>query len=227
MPTIVHEQITESDKKLKHDASLMNFLEEPIPSSYKTQQHAPDAGESSKVEESRLYVESETPEAEPPLLMTPERKPHEVPMLTEQEFEQYNERQETKVFDMFEDDLLEITQDEVKPNEPTQIEETKKSKPSTNFTPSPMKPTPKAVMKTPKGFSRKHIRSLLNNISVTTFDDFLRIKRPSRQAQLIGQSFIMMLWIFKAAQSLQNKEEDELSVPYQNLEDEFENWENV
>ena len=83
MPTIVHEQITESDKKLKHDASLMNFLEEPIPSSYKTQQHAPDAGESSKVEESRLYVESETPEAEPPLLMTPERKPHEVPMLTE------------------------------------------------------------------------------------------------------------------------------------------------
>ena len=43
--------------------------------------------------------------------MTPERKPHEMPMLTEEEFEKYNERQETKVFDMFEDDLLEITQD--------------------------------------------------------------------------------------------------------------------
>ena len=112
--------------------------------------------------------------------MTPERKPHEVPMLTEQEFEQYNERHETKVFDMFEDDLLEITQDEVKPEEPAKKEEIKKSKPSTNFTPSPMKPNPKTVMRTPKGFSRKHIRSLLNNMSVTTFDDFLRIKRPSR-----------------------------------------------
>ena len=48
-------------------------------------------------------------------MMTPERKPHEMPMLTEEEFEKFNERQETKVFDMFEDDLLEITQDEVKP----------------------------------------------------------------------------------------------------------------
>ena len=37
----------------------------------------------------------------------------------------------------------------------------------------------------------------------------------------------MLLWMFKEAQSLQNKEEEELSVPYQNLEDEFENWENV
>ena len=41
--------------------------------------------------------------------MTPERKPHEMPMLTEEEFEKFNGRQETKVFDMFEDDLLEIT----------------------------------------------------------------------------------------------------------------------
>ena len=37
----------------------------------------------------------------------------------------------------------------------------------------------------------------------------------------------MLLWMFKEAQSLQNKEEQELRVPYQNLEDEFENWENV
>ena len=128
---------------------------------------------------------------------------------------------------MFEDDLLEITQDEVKPQVPTKTEEVKKPKPSSNFTPSPMKPTPKQVMKTPKGFSRKHIRSLLNNMSASTFDDLLRIKRPSRQAQLIGQSYIMLLWIFKEAQSLQNKAEDQLRVPYQNLEDEFENWENV
>ena len=44
MPTIVHEQVTESDKKLKHDASLMNFLEEAIPAGYKTQQPPTDAG---------------------------------------------------------------------------------------------------------------------------------------------------------------------------------------
>ena len=48
--------------------------------------------QTSKFEESGIYRETETPEAEPPLLMTPERKPKEMPMLTDQEFEQFNER---------------------------------------------------------------------------------------------------------------------------------------
>ena len=86
-----------------------------MPNVYKTQPQRAELEQTSQLEGSRLQYESETPEAEPPLMMTPERKPHEMPMLTEEEFEKFNERQETKVFDMFEDDLLEITQDEVKP----------------------------------------------------------------------------------------------------------------
>ena len=58
-----------------------------------------------------------TPEAEPPLIMTPTR-PQDPPKMTDEDFELFNERHETKVFDMFEEDLLDVI-DEVKPKAPT------------------------------------------------------------------------------------------------------------
>ena len=66
----------------------MEFVEESIlQPTYKTQPQRPEPVQTSKFEESGLYRETETPEAEPPLLLTPERKPKEMPMLTDQEFE--------------------------------------------------------------------------------------------------------------------------------------------
>lgn len=70
--------------------------------------------------------------------MTPTR-PLDYPKMTDEDFEMFNEREETKVFDMFEEDLLEVI-DEVKPREPIQPEEQKKAKPTSNYIPSPMKP---------------------------------------------------------------------------------------
>ena len=59
--------------------------------------------------------------------------------MTDEDFELFNERHETRV-DMFEEDLLDVI-DEVKPQAPAQTEEKKKPlKPTTNFVPSPMKP---------------------------------------------------------------------------------------
>jgi len=59
--------------------------------------------------------------------------------MTDEDFEIFNERNDTKVFDMFEEDLLEVIE-EVKPQEPPKPEESKKAKPISNFLPSPLKP---------------------------------------------------------------------------------------
>ena len=151
--------------------------------------------------------------------------------MTDEDFELFNERHETKVFDMFEEDLLEVI-DEVKPKQPFSPEEQKKAKPTTNFVPSPMKPQPKSNVKMPKGsFSRKTIKLILGGINAATFQDILRLKRPMRPAQLIGQLFCMLLWICKEAAlpgATVGEGADELPrVPFQNLEDEFDAWENV
>ena len=105
--------------------------------------------------------ERETPEAEPPLLMTPTRA-QDYPKMTDEDFQIFNERQETQVFDMFEEDLLEVI-DEVKPQEPARPNEQKKSKPTTNFAPSPMKPLPKSNINKARAFnSRKAIKLILS-----------------------------------------------------------------
>ena len=80
-------------------------------------------------------------------------------------------------------------------------------------------------------FSRKTVKLILGGINAATFQDVLRLKRPMRPAQLIGQLFCILLWICKEASlpgATVGEGADELPrVPFQNLEDEFDAWENV
>ena len=77
--------------------------------------------------------------------------------------------------------------------------------------------------------SRKTMKESLKDITQETLVDLIRVKRPQRPTLVIGQIFAIMLWIFREQKPFftQSNYINSSKVPYQNLEAQFEIWENI
>ena len=108
---------------------------------------------------------------------------------------------------------------------PSATKVTKHHQPS-EYQPSPLKPRNLRS----QFQSQNSIKHILPQITIKTIEDIVRIKKPQKSSQLIGQLFCMLLWVCKES-VLPATSATESSVPpkvpFQNLEDEFSSWENV
>ena len=94
---------------------------------------------------------------------------------------------------------------------------------TTSFQPSPIKP-----QNLRKQFqSRNSIKHILTQFNIKTIEDIIRIKKPQKSSQLIGQLICMLLWVCKESTMPASTNDNLPEVPFQNLEDEFSSWENV